>query len=63
LGNPGVHTPGIIAYGFGALSAWLTATVVPFFIPPLNGIIAAAAAYLILDLTLGRKGTKKEGRL
>jgi hypothetical protein len=61
--KPGFYIPGIIAYGCGALTAWLTAAVVPFFIPPLNGIIAAAAVYLILDLILGRKRAKKEGGL
>jgi hypothetical protein len=53
--KPGFHIPGIIAYGGGALTAWLTMAVVPFFIPPLNGIITAALVYVILDLILGRK--------
>jgi cytosine permease len=50
--KPGFHIPGIIAYGTGALAAWLTTAVVPFFIPPLNGIIVAAAVYVIPDLVL-----------
>jgi cytosine permease len=47
--NSGFHLPGIIAYGAGALTAWLTTAALPFFIPPLNGIIAAAAAYILLE--------------
>jgi cytosine permease len=52
----GFHIPGIIAYGAGALTAWLTTAVVPFFIPPLNGIIASAAVYVILDRFCRKKG-------
>jgi cytosine permease len=55
----GFHIPGIIAYGAGALIAWLTTAAVPFFIPPLNGIIASAAVYVILDrLPCGKKGER-----
>jgi cytosine permease len=61
--KPGFHIPGLIAYGCGALTAWLTTEVVHFFIPPLNGIITAAAVYVILDILLGRKKAKEEGRL
>jgi hypothetical protein len=56
--KPGFHIPGIIAYGAGALAAWVTTAVVPFFIPPLNGIIVAAAAYVVLDLVLARGAAK-----
>jgi hypothetical protein len=56
--KPGFHTPGIIAYSAGALAAWLTTAVIPFFIPPLNGIITAAIVYVILDLFLGRGAEK-----
>jgi cytosine permease len=48
----GLHLPGIIACGAGALIAWLTTAVFPFFIPPLNGIITAAAAYILLEKLL-----------
>jgi hypothetical protein len=52
------HVSGIIAYGCGALAAWLTTSVIPFFIPPLNGIITAAAVYVVLEIMLPdyRKG-------
>jgi cytosine permease len=50
--NSGFHRSGIIAYGAGALTAWLTTAALPFFIPPLNGIIAAAAAYILLEKLL-----------
>jgi cytosine permease len=53
--KPGFHIPGIIAYGCGALTAWLTTGVVPFFIPPLNGIVVAAVVYIMLDIMLGPK--------
>jgi cytosine permease len=56
----GFHIPGVIAYGCGAFTAWLTTGVVPFFIPPLNGIIAAAVVYVIPDLILGRKRAKAD---
>jgi cytosine permease len=55
LMKPGFHIPGILAYGVGALTAWLTTEVIPFFIPPLNGIIVAVVVYVILDLILGQK--------
>ena len=51
-GPSGFHIPGIIACGAGALTAWLTTAALPFFIPPLNGIIAAAAAYIFLEKLL-----------
>jgi cytosine permease len=60
--KPGFHIPGIIAYGCGALAAWLTTGVVPFFIPSLNGIITAAAVYVMVDIILRRKKAKK-GRI
>jgi hypothetical protein len=56
----GFHIPGLIAYTLGALSAWITTSALPFFIPPLNGIIIAAAAYVVLEIILPncRKGKK-----
>jgi cytosine permease len=56
--KPGFHIPGLIAYALGALAAWLTTAVFPFFIPPLNGIIIAAAAYVILEKLLRRQYVK-----
>jgi phosphate/sulfate permease len=56
--NPGFYIPGIIAYGAGALTAWLTTAVVSFFIPPLNGIVVAALVYVILDRYLPKKGKR-----
>jgi cytosine permease len=56
--KPGFHIPGIIAYGCGALIAWLTTAVFPFFIPPLNGIVAAALVYVVTDLVLWRMAAK-----
>jgi cytosine permease len=53
--RPGFHFPGIIAYGAGALIAWLTGTVYPFFISPLNGIAATAAVYVLLERCFGRR--------
>jgi cytosine permease len=47
--RPGFYLPGVVAYGLGALAAWLTSAVIPFFIPPLNGIIAAMAFYILLE--------------
>jgi hypothetical protein len=48
----GFYGPGIIAYAAGTLIAWLTTAVVPFFIPPVNGIITAAVVYVILEMIL-----------
>jgi cytosine permease len=61
--KPGFHIPGIIAYVLGALTAWITASAVPFFIPPLNGIIATAAIYVVLDLGLGQRAEKQKNRV
>jgi tetrahydromethanopterin S-methyltransferase subunit C len=60
--KPGFHIPGIIAYGFGALAAWLTTAVIPFFIPPLNGIIVAAVVYIVLDIILGHRAEKANSK-
>jgi cytosine permease len=46
---PGFRITGIAAYGLGALTAWLTVSAFPFFIPPLNGILVAMIAYMILE--------------
>jgi cytosine permease len=56
--KPGFHIPGIIAYGFGVLAAWLTAAVIPFFIPSLNGILAAALVYIISEKLLPSSASK-----
>jgi cytosine permease len=47
--RPGFHLPGLVAYGLGAFTAWLTGSAAPFFIPPVNGIIAAMAVYMVLE--------------
>jgi cytosine permease len=49
MNKPRFRVPGLIAYGLGVLAAWLTGTVIPFFIPPVNGIIVAMAVYLALE--------------
>ncbi|MDR1930300.1 MAG: cytosine permease [Treponema sp.] len=59
--RPGFHPPGLAAYGFGALTAWLSGGVLPFFIPPVNGILAAVAVYLVLD-SLYREGRGQRGK-
>jgi cytosine permease len=58
LMKSGFYIPGIIAYGAGALIAWLTTAVCLFFIPPLNGIVVAALVYVILDRYLPKKGKR-----
>jgi hypothetical protein len=52
----GFYIPGIIAYTAGALIAWLTTAVCPFFIPPLNGIVVAALVYVILEAVPRKAG-------
>jgi cytosine permease len=47
--KPAFHIPGLIAYGLGALTAWITSGALPFFIPPLNGILTSALVYVILE--------------
>jgi hypothetical protein len=54
---PGFHLPGIVAYAAGALTAWFTGTVCPFFIPALNGIAIAAAVYVLLTNGAFARGT------
>jgi cytosine permease len=48
----GFHVPGIVAYALGVFTAWITTSAVPFFIPPLNGIITAALVYIVLKKLL-----------
>jgi cytosine permease len=56
---PGFHLPGLAAYGLGALAAWFTGAMVPFFIPSVNGIIVAMAAYMVLEkIFIRRAGSK-----
>jgi cytosine permease len=56
LMKPGFHLPGIVAYAAGALIAWLTGAVYPFFIPPLNGIVIAAAVYVLMNNIFTKQG-------
>jgi methyl-accepting chemotaxis protein/cytosine/uracil/thiamine/allantoin permease len=44
-----VNLIGITSFTLGALTAWLTANMVPFFIPPVNGIIVSFLTYLGLS--------------
>jgi hypothetical protein len=44
------HIPGLNADALGALAAWITNSVFPFFIPPLHGIITAAAVYVVPEV-------------
>jgi methyl-accepting chemotaxis protein/purine-cytosine permease-like protein len=44
-----VYTPGVIAFILGALTSYLTGTVLPFFIPALNGLVVSLIAYCLLD--------------
>lgn len=44
----GINWAGIIAFALGAGLAYITANVVPFFIAPINGIVASIVAYIIL---------------
>jgi cytosine permease len=50
--RPGFHIPALAAYALGVFIAWITTSVVPFFIPPLNGIITAALLYIMLNRLL-----------
>ncbi|MDR2303328.1 MAG: hypothetical protein LBE10_01895, partial [Treponema sp.] len=47
--RPGFHVPGLAAYALGVSTAWITTLAIPFFIPPLNGIITAALVYIMLE--------------
>jgi cytosine permease len=58
LMKPGFHLPGIVAYAAGALIAWLTGAVYLFFIPPLNGIVIAAAVYVLMNNVFALKNGK-----
>jgi cytosine permease len=61
--RPGFHVPGIVAYGAGSLAAWFTATVFPFLIPSLNGIVVAAAVYVISEKRLCRHEHEHEHKI
>lgn len=52
LENPAkedLNLMGVISFILGALTSWLTANTVPFFIPPVNGIVVSFLAYLGLS--------------
>jgi cytosine permease len=44
----GINWAGFIAYALGAVAAYLTANVIPFFVAPINGIVISVIAYIIL---------------
>jgi methyl-accepting chemotaxis protein/purine-cytosine permease-like protein len=44
-----VYLPGVIAFILGASTTYLTSTVLPFFVPPLNGLVVSLIAYCLLD--------------
>jgi cytosine permease len=44
----GINWAGIIAFAAGAIIAYLTANVTPFFVIPINGIIISIVAYILL---------------
>jgi methyl-accepting chemotaxis protein/purine-cytosine permease-like protein len=44
-----IYVPGVAAFILGALTTFLTGTVAPFFIPPVNGLIVSLIAYCLLD--------------
>jgi cytosine permease len=44
----GVNWAGIIAFALGAVIAYLTANVIPFFVAPINGIVVSVLAFVIL---------------
>jgi purine-cytosine permease-like protein/methyl-accepting chemotaxis protein len=50
-----LNITGIVAFIAGAAVAYLTTSVVPFFIPPINGIIASMLVYMILSEMIPEK--------
>jgi cytosine permease len=44
----GVNVAGILAFVIGAVIAYITANVAPFFIAPINGIVVSMVAYIVL---------------
>jgi cytosine permease len=44
----GINWAGIIAFAAGAVIAYLTANVTPFFVAPINGIVISIIAYVLL---------------
>jgi cytosine permease len=44
----GINWAGIIAFVAGAIVAYLTANVIPFFVAPINGIVISIVAYILL---------------
>jgi cytosine permease len=46
--SPGINWAGMIAFVLGSAGAFITANVVPFFAAPVNGIVIAIVAYVLL---------------
>jgi len=44
---PGVNWTGMIAFAAGAAAAYVTGSVVPFFVAPINGIIVSIVVYTV----------------
>lgn len=44
----GINWAGIISFAAGAVIAYITANVIPFFVAPINGIVISVAVYIIL---------------
>ena len=55
----GVSIPGIVAFTLGAAVAYITGSVFPFFIAPINGIIISMVAYVLLAKLIPAKGESK----
>ncbi|MDR0512958.1 MAG: cytosine permease, partial [Treponema sp.] len=51
----GIHLPGIIAFASGAIIAYITGMVAPFFIAPINGIAASMGIYVLLEKFIPKK--------
>ena len=51
----GLHLPGIIAFSVGAAVAYITGSVAPFFIAPINGIVISMIGYVLLEKIMPKK--------
>ena len=52
----GWYLPGILAFAIGALVAYITGNIVVLFIGPVNGIVTAMLAFIILERVMAKGG-------
>jgi cytosine permease len=55
----GMNVAGVIAFALGAVIAYITANIVPFFAAPVNGIVISIIAYVVLIKVIPAQAVKE----